>query len=101
MLLPPYFSRFRHVVVAGCVELKRTAIRIFLLIFAEMGLEFEMLSVLDTRGPASSMVSSEVSVLGGGLNERWVDTRVWALQAKQPPLGTKTNGVMFHVSVVV
>jgi len=65
VLLLPYISRFRHVAVTGCVELKRIAIRIFLLVFVEVGLEFEILRGLDTRGPASSMLSSEVSVFWG------------------------------------
>jgi len=99
VLLAPYISRFRHVAVAGCVELKRTAIRIFLLIFVEIGLQFEMLRGFDTRGPTSSMLSSEVFVFGGGGGG--VETRFRALQANLSPLGTKTNGVIFYASIVV
>jgi hypothetical protein len=104
VLLAPYITRFRHVAVAGCVELERTAIRIFLLIFVEIGLQFEMSRELGTRGPTSSMLSSEVCVdFGGGgwLEGKWVETRFRALQAKLSPLGTKTNGVIFYASIVV
>ena len=69
----------------------------------EMGLQFEIFKGWDTRGPASSMLSSEVSVFfwggWGELEGKWAKTRLWALQAKLSPLGTKTNGVIFHASV--
>jgi hypothetical protein len=68
-----------------------------------MGLQFEMLRGLDTRGPPSSMLCSEVVVFGGGggLEGKWTETRFWAKQEKLSPLGTKTNCVIFHASVFV